>query len=324
MIVSAAALALALAGIDLRRVGEALARARYSYLVPAGASMLCYLFGRAVRWRLLLGRRVSLVRAFWITCIGYLVSNVLPFRLGDPARAVVVGRDEAVSTAAALSTVVVERILDMMMVALMLAAVLPFVREVEWARAAGFSGGAVAVVALVLLVLFARWPKVGRRILRWGLARIPRIDGERRDRWTAALSGLLDGLASLGDPRRAIAICVWSVVTWAFVVGYYWAMLGAFLDGPSLAMGVFLTCAIGLGMAIPSAPGAVGVFHQVARYALVAPFAVLEEDALTVAFAAHAFQYLGVCVLGLVGLARESVSLGWVRARIAQEEKGDA
>jgi uncharacterized protein (TIRG00374 family) len=121
LVVSAAALALALLGIDLRQVVETLAEAEYVYLIPVTAGMLAYLVSRAVRWRLLLGAGVSLSRCFWVTAIGYLVSNVLPFRLGDPARAVVIGRGGKVSTAAALSTVVVERVLDMLMVVALLA-----------------------------------------------------------------------------------------------------------------------------------------------------------------------------------------------------------
>ena len=84
--ISAAALALALLGIDLRQVVETLAQAEYIYLLPVTAGMLAYLASRAVRWRLLLGPGVSLSQCFWVTAIGYLVSNVLPFRLGDPAR----------------------------------------------------------------------------------------------------------------------------------------------------------------------------------------------------------------------------------------------
>jgi hypothetical protein len=106
-------------------------------------------------------------------------------------------------------------------------------------------------------------------------------------------------------------------VAWAFVVGYYWAMLWAFLDRPPLTAGSFLTCAIGLGMALPSSPGAMGVFHSVARYALQLPFGVPVERAVVVAFASHTFQYVAVCLLGLIGLAQRNLSLGRLRSDMA-------
>ena len=68
-------------------------------------------------------------------------------------------------------------------------------------------------------------------------------------------------------------------------------------------------------MAVPSSPGAVGVFHAVARYGLAVPFGVPADQAVTIAFALHTFQYVLGCLLGLLGLARESLSLGWLRTQ---------
>ncbi|MGD1992135.1 MAG: lysylphosphatidylglycerol synthase transmembrane domain-containing protein [Anaerolineae bacterium] len=318
--ISAGALVLALVGIDFRRLAETLAQAEYVYLVPATGGILLYLLVRGIRWRLLLGDQVSLSRTFWVTNVGYLVSNVLPFRLGDPARAVVIGRSGAVPTAAALSTVVVERVLDMLMVVLILAGVAPFISGTESAVGAGIVAGGAALAATAVLLMLAFRPDLGRRAVRWVLERVPRIDA---DRWAASLDGLFDGLAPLRSARKALAMLCWSVVTWAFVVSYYWMFLRAFIDRPPLLAAPFVVCVIGLGMAIPSSPSSVGVFHAVARYALTIPFDVPESQAVAVAFGAHAFQYVLMCLLGLVGLARESLSLGQLRSQVASLEENE-
>jgi len=318
LVVSAAALALALRGINLRQVGETLAQAEYVYLVPATVAMLAYLVARSVRWRLLLGPEVSLVRCFWVTNVGYLVSNVLPFRLGDPARAVVIGQGGKISTAAALSTVVVERVLDMLMVVALLAGVTPFVSGVGGAMSAGLVAGGAVLVALAVLLTLAFRPDWGRRLVRRVLGWLPRLDSER---WARALDGLFEGLAPLRSGRKGLALLAWSVVTWALVVAYYWALMRAFLPRPPALAAPFLACVVGLGMAVPSSPGAVGVFHAVARYGLTAPFGIPVDQAVTVAFAIHAFQYVLMCVLGLVGLARESISLGWLRTQVTRTKK---
>lgn len=314
LIISGVALVLALLGIDLRQVAVTLTQAEYVYLIPAMVGMLAYLLARAVRWRLLLGSQVNLSRCFWITNVGYLVSNVLPFRLGDPARAVVIGQGGGVSTAAALSTVVVERVLDMLMVVALLAGVVPFVSGAGSAVSAALVAGGAALAASAALLCLAFRPDWGRRAVRWALARIPRLDGER---WATSFDGLFEGLAPLRSRRRGLALLAWSVVTWACVVAYYWAVLRAFLARPPVLAAPFLVSVVGLGMAVPSSPGAVGVFHAVARYGLTVPFDVPPGQAVTVAFGVHAFQYLLVCLLGLVGLARESLSLGWLRSHAA-------
>jgi len=312
--VSAVALLLALLGIDLSRVAETLARANYLWLLPTVVGILAYLLARSVRWRLLLGPEVGLSRCFWVTNIGYLVSNILPFRLGDPARAVVIGRGGGVSTAAALSTVVVERVLDMLMVVVLLAAIIPFISGAESALGGAIVGGGAALAASAVLLLLALRPDWGRRAVRWALGRVGRVDVER---WAGALDGLFDGLAPLRSARRGAALLAWSVVAWACVVFFYWTLLRAFLPRPPALAAPFLVCVLGLGMAVPSSPGTVGVFHAVARYALTIPFHVPVDQAVAVAVAAHAFQYILMCLLGLVGLARESLSLEWVREHVS-------
>jgi uncharacterized protein (TIRG00374 family) len=312
--ISLAALVLALRKIDPRQVAETFARAQYVYLIPAFAVLLVYLVARSIRWRLLLGPQVSLSRCFWVINIGYLVTNVLPFRLGDPARAVVIGRDGKVSTAAALSTVVVERVLDMLMVVVLLAGVAPFVSGAGDAIATGAVAGVAVLVALVTLLIFAFRPDWGKRLVRWALGLVPRID---RERWARVLDGLFDGLAPLRSGRRGVGLLAWSVVIWACVVAFYWAMLRAFMPHPPTLAAPFMVSAIGLGMAVPSFPGAVGLFHAIARYALTVPFGVPVDLAVSIAFASHAFQYILLCVFGLIGLAREGLSFTRLRADIA-------
>lgn len=308
--ISLICLVLALAGIEWHRAGEALRRADWRYLVPAGVALLGYLGARANRWRMLLGPDVGLADAFAVTNIGYLVSNVLPFRLGDPARAVAIGLDGKVKIGAALSTVVVERVLDMLAVVLLLAVTIPFVGEAGWTRKAGLLGGVMALAALAVLLWLAVWPASGKQVVGWLLGRLPWMD---RERWLGLYDDLLEGLAALSSARGVVALLSWSAITWLFTVGHYFAVLRAFIDHPSVVEASFLTCATGLGVAIPSSPGAVGVFHSTARYALQLPFGIAVETAVVVAFASHTFQYVVMCLLGLIGLVQQNLSFDRLR-----------
>jgi uncharacterized membrane protein YbhN (UPF0104 family) len=176
------------------------------------------------------------------------------------------------------------------------------------------------VVALVALILLALRPDWVRHLARWCLDRIPPLNTER---WMSVLDGLLDGLSALRSARRLAGLLLWSVVSWIFVVGYYWGMLWAFAEHPPLVMGSFLTCAIGFGMALPAAPGAVGVFESFARYALELPFGMPEERATAVAFVSHAYQYVLASLLGLIGLAQLGLSLARLRTDAAALEGED-
>jgi hypothetical protein len=276
-------LGLAVMGIEWRWAGEALRRADWRYLLPAGAALLGYLLTRSARWRVLLGSRVGLGRAFSVINIGYLISTVLPFRLGDPALTIVA----------------------------LLAATIPFVGDVGWTREAGLAAAAMSVLAMGLLVLLAFQPSWGRRTLDWVVGHLQWVDGER---WLRSFDGLLEGVAALRSLDRTVALIGWSVATWALTVVHYLAIMRAFMDRPSVVAASFLTCATALGVALPSSPGAMGVFHSVARFALQIPFGVTAETAVVIAFASHAFQYVTMCGLGLVGLLSRNLSFGRLRA----------
>jgi hypothetical protein len=299
-------------GIEWSRVGEALRRADWRYLFPAGAALVGYLLARSARWRVLLGSDVRLNQAFWVTNVGYLISNILPFRLGDPARAVAIGLDDGVKISTALSTVVVERVLDMLTVVILLAVTVPFVSDVGWTREAGLLGAGMGTAAMAVMVLLALRPEWGRRVVARALSRVSWIDREQGLEW---FDGLLEGLTALGSVRSAAALIGWSLATWTLTVAHYLAMMRAFTEEPSVVAASFLTCATALGVALPSSPGAMGVFHSVARYALQLPFDVPAETAVVIAFASHAVQYIGMCALGVVGLLRQNLSIHRLRSQ---------
>lgn len=318
LIISVVALVLALRGIDLRLAWTYLLQADPLYLLLAIAALLVYLGARSVRWRLLLGRSVTLSRCFWATNAGYLVSNILPFRLGDVARAAVIGRGSATATTAALMTVIVERVLDMVMVVGLLAATLPFVAEAGWVQEAGWVAGLVALAVLGVLFLLAWQPNWVRRAAQWTIARIPRLDSGRGRRvWDS----LLNGLAALRSAREVALLLGWSLAAWLLSAAYYWAILCAFLDRSSAVQAGFLTGVIGLGMAIPAAPASFGVYQAVARYALELPFGLSSVEAVAIAFTAHAISYVSMSLLGLAALAQLGLSWGRLRSEMAAVEQ---
>ena len=95
-------------------LAAALASANYWWLVPAVAVYFVGVWLRAWRWRYLL-RPVKVLPVgllFRTIVIGYTANDILPFRLGEVVRAVVLGERGGVSKAATLTTIVVERIMD--------------------------------------------------------------------------------------------------------------------------------------------------------------------------------------------------------------------
>ena len=113
---------------------DALQGANYVFVVVTVLMTVLGLFGRALRWQLLFypTKGLPLSKVFAVLNIGYLLMNVLPARLGDVARAILLGELTGVSKARALSTIVVERVTDVLVVLLFLASVVFFVPVPEW------------------------------------------------------------------------------------------------------------------------------------------------------------------------------------------------
>lgn len=312
--VSAVCLYLALRSVDPAKLVEAYRGASYIYLVPAVVLTILINWARAYRWRLLMypNDRQPLGRLFSMVNIGYLFNSALPAKVGEVVRGYLAGRLLPGGMAQALSTLLVERLLDVLTLVLLLAGLLPVVALPRWSVTAGLVFGAAALGGTALLVVLARLgPGALDRL--WGVVgRVPGL-GDRRVR--AALEHLLDGLRVLTVGRRLPGIAFWSLLIWAGYVFCNYTTLVAFHLGHLSPMAAAVTvCATGLSMVVPSSPGAFGPVEGAVIFAL-ALYGVGESQAFAYAFGQHALNIAVLVVLGLWGLRSESLSFSSVRER---------
>ena len=85
--VSAISLAVVFYYANLGQMLEALRQADYRIVAAAFLVSLVWLVVRAMYWRTLLQERASFSKVFFTITEGYLLNNILPFRLGEVARA---------------------------------------------------------------------------------------------------------------------------------------------------------------------------------------------------------------------------------------------
>ena len=105
---------LALRGLGLKDLGQALEGANYWWLLPGIAIYFVGVWARAWRWHYLLRpiKRIPTARMFPIVTIGYAGNNIFPARAGEVLRAIVLKRQEQVPISASLATIIVERVFD--------------------------------------------------------------------------------------------------------------------------------------------------------------------------------------------------------------------
>ena len=305
IVISAGALVLVFRGADLATILTTFRSANYVYLWPALGLTLAALLTRALSWKAILGPAIPYRRVFWAINEGYLLNNCLPLRLGELGRAYLISRTGTVSVEQALSSVVVERVIDLSVIVGMLAAFLPLVAGLAWARnsallALGVSGG--ALLGLTVVTRYRVW---AMRWAAWGLRRATRFNTAPLE---ARLSAFLEGLAVLQDGRRSLGAAFWSAVAWSTAGLSAWALLLAFLPSATLPMGFFTFIVAGLSMAAPSAPGNVGVFEAAVVFALQV-FKVDSNLALSYAVALHAINLGLTSLCGGLALAQEGETI---------------
>ncbi|MGC9522459.1 MAG: lysylphosphatidylglycerol synthase transmembrane domain-containing protein [Anaerolineae bacterium] len=320
LLLSALALYIALHGIDFKDVGTALSKVSWPWVIVTLALILVTLLIRAQRWRILLGRTLSLQDTFGLIGIGYLISGVLPLRAGDPARAVGASVRGPVTALTALSTVVVERVLDMLLIVLILLATLPFVPGLQSYLAEGqvneflsFNlvlalSGILAFGILLAFVLIAIFPLATERFARGILQRLGISDTER---WLRPVQGVVQGLSALRSPKDGLAIVLWSVVLWGVTTAYFATMMWgsrAFLPETSILMSLVAVWSSAFGMVFP-ATGGIGSFHFAVREALYWGFDVSRDLGFAYAVLVHALPYLTGIALGALILVLWGISL---------------
>ncbi|MGC9346973.1 MAG: lysylphosphatidylglycerol synthase transmembrane domain-containing protein [Anaerolineae bacterium] len=320
LVFSALALYIALRGIDFEDVGAALTRVDWAWMSLTGLLILVTLVIRAERWRILLGRKVPLRDTFGLIGIGYLISGILPLRAGDPARAVGAGLRSSVSAIGALSTVVVERVLDMLIIVLILIGTLPFVPGLQAYLATervsdvlSFElilalAGILALAILLTFVLVAIFPTTVERLARRLLEALRAPDPER---WLRPVQGVVEGLSALASPSDGLAIGLWSLALWCVTTAYFattmWACR-AFIPEPSLLKSLVATWSSAFGMVFP-ATGGIGSFHFAVREALFWGFDLPRDQGFAYAVIVHALPYVTGILLGAAALMVWGMSL---------------
>lgn len=309
-------LGLALRGVDfstlLRDVGRADLGLLLGLSIPVHALTL---WVRALRWRHLTEAITPIDRGavFRATAVGTLANNVFPLRLGEVVRAYYLARETPAGTAPLFGSIVLERGIDgLIVIGLALA--------IFGARGSADPGALAVGVPLLLAGVLPLGAVLWLRIApEQVIATIRVVFGVvTRGRGAAPVENLVrrmaEGLGSLHGGRHLgwvawHSLWIWSLLGIApFLIAM--AALGIDLGSPerTISAGFVTLTAVGIAVALPSAPGFLGPYHLAAREAL-RRFGVSEELALAVGTLSHAVFWVTTTAIGLAVLRTRGTRL---------------
>jgi uncharacterized membrane protein YbhN (UPF0104 family) len=298
--ISAAALYLALRGIDTGTLLRSLQSVRVIPLLLAIAIGASSNLVRALRWRALFPDDVAVRPRYYFTSlmIGYLGNNLLPARIGDAVRIVVFGRRTGVGISRTAATIIVERVIDALSLLALVAALSVVVPLPPVLRQGAKIAAICAVVTLVVLLVVA---------MR-GPVRAPG-DGSTASRGLHDIAArFVEGLHALRSWAAMLKTLFLTAAIWTIeAVTVWFVMKAAGLDLPPIAA-LFLLVVVSLGLLIPAGPAAVGSYELFVIVAL-SVFSIDKTRALSAGMVLHAMVFFTATSLGLISLWIESMSL---------------
>jgi glycosyltransferase 2 family protein len=300
-----------------------------------GVTGLTYVL-RALRWQFLL-RPIGPTRfsqAFRMTVIGFAANTVLPLRAGEMVRPYLLARREGLSVPATFTTIILERLLDLMTVLVFLGLFVVFfdpgLERVNGAiyqsvKFGGLVGALGSGAVLLILGLNAVRPALTHRLVDGCLRLLPQ---RFRERLSSLIYGLLDGLAVTRDLLRLTQAIALSFPLWLSIATGIWLVTVAFHMTVPFTGSFLIMALLTVGVAVPT-PGAVGGFHEFFRIGTAVFYGVDNDRAVGAAIVLHAASFIPVTLLGGLFMMQDGLNLARVRrlgdeARAAEGAVGPA
>ena len=285
-----------LRGVEWLRVWTTITHARWQFILLSCLTTCVAFFLRSLRWRILLNTdaHFDVSTVFVATMAGYMGNSFLPARAGEFVRSYIISSRSTLTKTYVLTTALSERMMDAIVLVLASSVVLLGVNpKPSWL---GDMSRTTAVIAGAGLLTIAIVPHTGDLVERL-LRRIPMPLG-LRTRLLELAAQILLGLRTFHSVTRLAGFGFFTVLIWS--IDCVTAILGAHALGIELPFRValLLLAGMGLGSALPSTPGYVGIY-QFVTVSILTPFGIPHDDALAYSFVSQAMGYVVVLALGL-------------------------
>jgi uncharacterized protein (TIRG00374 family) len=233
--------------------------------------------------------------------------NLLPLRVGEVARSLLVTRD-GIPFVTGATSIVVERLIDVFLVVITLTLSLTRVPSVPQAVTnSALLFGIASIAAFIILIVLARYPKFAHRLIDNVEKQLPIF---KRLSLGRILGRVIDGLEPLTHlPRLAHAI-FWTLVSWIIsLITYYLFELALGIPQGDLMLGALLSMTLAsLGIAVPLSLAGIGPFQAAIRLAGdMAGFPSVYSASLGLLTHGNAVICYGI--LGAIGLLVMGVSV---------------
>jgi uncharacterized protein (TIRG00374 family) len=272
------------------------------WLLLGGAivARLASLIVSSVRWQALLApvRPVPLGPVVTAMMMGMAVSALVSMQAAEIARPYLLSKRVDLSFSATVATVAVEWLLDLLSV---LTLFIPARGLVSGGASVGRSDVSIAVVLLVVVsvasLVALRWVPRGLGEVRGWIDNSVMVPQRLRRKTAENVEQFVVGLRILESPKGLVAVASCSLLASFLVAVSAWLALLAFGLSVSFLSGFVILGLITIGGLIPT-PGAIGGFHAVCQFGLVAWLGLDPAQTVAPVIGLHAVLYAPGAAIG--------------------------
>lgn len=278
-------------------------------------------FVRAYRWGLILKphkKKISVWTLYNYTVIGFLL-NMIPGKVGEAARGILLASEEKISRSYGLASVVLERLIDMLMLLVIFMISLFFMPGSDSPVLRKLKVAAIIVFPFVILFFFLFYLLNTARMFRFvdKLIRFfARLAPERfRDRLIAFAHNFVKGLQLNLPVWDYIKLVFSSLLVWVWLVPCYWFLMQGFEFGASISLveTVPYFCVLVVSAGIPT-PGMAGSFDAISLLGLKELLHVGDNAAGAYTILAH-FLILAVMMIpGFIAFWSKGLHMHTIKA----------
>ncbi|MEN8152393.1 MAG: lysylphosphatidylglycerol synthase transmembrane domain-containing protein [Acidobacteriota bacterium] len=309
--------------VDLANVWKLLSRVNFIYPLVFLIGLFLQFFIRGYRWGILFRpykKKISLLTLYNYTVIGFLINTIIPGRIGEPARGIMIADEESVKRSHGLATVVLERMIDFLVVLLLFFVSLSFMKGDSSPLLVQLKKGA-SIFLPVVLIVFASFFLINtgkisalfERFIRFLSKLIPMKFREKVVDFLINFMGALKLNLGFVD---YIKLSLSSALVWIFLIPFYWFLMQGFPFGSSLSLFEIIPyfSIIVFAAAIPT-PAMAGSFDLASKKGLLELYKnnkgsiITGDDAIAYTLLVHVLILVVIIIPGVIALLSKGINL---------------
>ena len=308
--------------VNFREVYDSISSINPIYPLVFLLGLYVQFFIRGYRWGIILyphKNRISIMTLYHYTVIGFLLDAIAPGKIGEPARGILLAKEENIGRSFGLASVVLERLIDTLMIVLLFLVSLFFIKDTTsplLLKLKSVSYFIFPVIVLFFLLFYflntERAFVYVEKTTRFFSKVLPHKIRERAVSFGLNfIKGLRLNLSFLNYGKLLVS----SIVVWLFLIPFYWFLMQGFEFGPNISLveSIPYFSIIAISAAIPT-PGMAGSFDIASKEVLrSSTYNVQVNEAVAYTVLSHFLILVVMVIPGMISFGAKGINMKTIR-----------